>query len=39
MNIDTIDKLSHQELLEAIKIVNSFLEYLDNAMNVGDNDE
>lgn len=38
MNIDE-KNLSHKELLEAIKIINSFLEYLEHALSEGDNND
>lgn len=39
MDKESIKKLSHQELIEAIKIINSFLEYLEDALNVGEEND
>ena len=39
MNLENVNKLSHKELLEAIKIINSFLEYLENVLIEGDNND
>ena len=36
MDEESVKKISHKELLEAIKIINSFLEYLENALNEGE---
>ncbi len=38
MNIEE-KKISHKELLEAIKIINSFLEYLERALSEGDSND
>ena len=39
MSLENVNKLSHKELLEAIKIINSFLEYLENVLTEGDNND
>lgn len=39
MNVESVKNISHKELLEAIKIINSFLEYLENDLNEGEEDD
>lgn len=36
MDVESVKKISHKELLEAIKIINSLLEYLEKSLNEGE---